>query len=117
MRKKKKTLNRATIAALSASMVAPSIAPAIPVFAEELTEISSGDMKDADKATPSVPDKNEDDNQDLPVTDEEIKDVVIDEEEEATASEPQKKKYPTFGTSAFWKWFDGLVAEICGDAA
>lgn len=117
MRKKKKTLNRATIAALSASMVAPSIAPAIPVFAEELTEISSGDMKDADKATPSVPDKNEDDNQDLPVTDEEIKDVVIDEEEEATASEPQKKKYPTFGTSAFWKWFDGLVAEICGEDA
>ena len=39
MKKNRKTLNRATVAVLSASMVAPSLAPAIPVFAEELDKM------------------------------------------------------------------------------
>lgn len=129
MKKNRKALNRAAIAALSASMVAPSVAPAIPVFAEELEKMTAEDVEAANKATPSTPEiDQEDQEQSLPdeeiedevIDDEIMKDEVIDDETsnddlDATPSVPQQEEYPEFGTSEFWDWFDELLMEICGE--
>lgn len=118
MKKNRKTLNRATVAVLSASMVAPSLAPAIPVFAEELDKMETNGEESENQATPSTPKPDKDD----PLLDGEIEndavieDDGIEDDQDATASVPEKE-YPKFGTTAFWDWFHSLLIEICGEGA
>ena len=107
---KKKILNRATVALLSASMVAPAVTPAVSVFAENrsvrddvrifnATTPTDGEKTDSvDKTTPTDPDRNDTDI----IGNDELENSALTDKKEDT------KSYPVFGTTAFWNWYNDL---------
>ena len=113
---RKRAISRYVAAALSTSMAAPAAAPAVQVFAKELSE--AADVTDSGKATPSDADP---DDEDVLIADGDI----LPDEEEATPSDAEeiiadveiadstqkKSDYPVFGTSAFWAWMDSLFTD------
>lgn len=131
MRKKgKRFLNRVTVAALSASMVAPAVTPAIQVFAEEMSVrdlIATGRFG---TATPldvqnSRDDEEKDEHPDITFGDssetgktnradksdatpsDAAEDIEITDDD-VKNHEIQKNDYPVFGTEAFWDWYNDL---------
>lgn len=111
--KNKKALSRCAVAMVSASMVIPSVLPALPAFAEE----SVRDTVRTTHATTSEATKGSEhsnasgtSNGDFLIADGEI---LADGT--ATPSVPNKaSSYSKFGTTQFWDWFNGLYTSAVG---
>ena len=128
-KRRRKFLNRATVAALSASMVAPAVTPAIQVFAEEVSVRDLIANTHIGKTTPS---DAEEEKKNTDVAGDEIPDITFGNEDKATPSDAkqdkneigdleisknealkapakqQSRSYPVFGTTAFWNWYNDL---------
>ena len=128
-KRRRKFLNRATVAALSASMVAPAVTPAIQVFAEEVSVRDLIANTHIGKTTPS---DAEEEKKNTDVAGDEIPDITFGNEDKTTPSDAkqdkneigdleisknealkapakqQSRSYPVFGTTAFWNWYNDL---------
>lgn len=125
MRKRsKKFLSRATVAALSASMVAPTAVPVIQVFADE-SDVSLRDLasqthiptltpsvaEEDNVSTPSGADQ-ENETEDTAIKDVEITPDVSDVKITAAVKSSKTASYPAFGTTAFWEWYNDLFSAM-----